>query len=102
MEIAHAQTKVLRVIGKLVLLGVVVILLAKVFLALLALALVGLLSYVAVRALYNQRTFFKRVLFWTKERLNHSVAELSQAGPATRLAARRTSCLFLTLAETLL
>src|SRR5712692_2898437 len=80
MEIAHAQTKVLRVIGKLVLLGVMVVLLVKVFLPLLALAVVGLVSWVVARALYNRRTFFKRVLFWTKERLIHSVSAFSQAG----------------------
>jgi hypothetical protein len=98
MEIAQADTKALRLIGKLVLLGLLVVLLAKVFLVLLALALVGLLTFLVARAVYHRRRSFRHVAFCTKERLVHSVRAAGQVGSLARLAARSTCCAFLRLA----
>src|SRR5438046_3111348 len=101
MEIAHAQTKVLRVIVKLVLLGLLVVLLVKVILPLLVLAVVVLSACVVARALYNRRSSVKQMLFWTKERLVHCVATVSQSGTVAKAAAGRASWLLLRLIETL-
>lgn len=86
MEIAHAPTGMLRVIAKLVLLGLLVILLAKVILALLALAIVGAVAYVCARALYARKAFIKRSILRTGRMLIWSVAALFQAGIALLLA----------------
>jgi hypothetical protein len=101
MEIAHAQTKVLRVIGKLILLGLLVVLLAKVLLPLLVLAAVGLLTCLVARAVYHRRTTFWRILVATKERLNHCVTALFQTGTGAKAAAHRASSMLLNLAEIL-
>src|SRR5437868_13234795 len=101
MEIAHAQTKVLRVVGKLVLLGVLVVLLFKVIAAFLALAVVGLLTCVLGRAIYGQRSYFKRILSFTKETLVHSAIVAFRTRTIARAPARWAYWMLLTLAETL-
>ncbi|HLJ96134.1 MAG TPA: hypothetical protein VKU02_23360 [Gemmataceae bacterium] len=101
MEIAHAQTRVLRGIGKLILLGLLVILLAKVLVALTALAVIGLVVCLGARAAYGRRAFLKRVLFWTKEQLIHSRAVLLHAPALARAGAYRVVLLLLALAELL-
>lgn len=101
MEIAHDQTRVLRVIGKFVLLGFLVALLAKVILRLLVLAVVGLLACVVARALYNRRAQFKQFLCWTKEKLIHSGSMILPFGTAATGAARRIPCMLLGFAAIL-
>jgi hypothetical protein len=69
MEIAHAQTGILRVVAKIILLGLLVVLLAKVIVALVALAIVGLLCFLCARTLYSRRNSMKRILFWVEEKI---------------------------------
>jgi hypothetical protein len=87
MEIAHAQTGVLRVIGKIVLLGLLIIVLAKVIFAVLALAVVGLLAYFCARFLYVRRARFARFLCLAIQGLIQSVQVLSQIGTTVAKAA---------------
>lgn len=73
MEIAHSPSGVLRLIAKVVLLGLLVVLLAKAILALLGLALLGLVACLCARALYLHRTSLGRIVFWTEARLTRSM-----------------------------
>jgi hypothetical protein len=78
MEIAHAYTGTFRVIAKILLVGFLIILLAKVILALLAVGLVGALIYLCVRALYTRRTRIRGFLSWIEEGLLSSVVVVFQ------------------------
>src|SRR5262245_53382430 len=69
MEIARSQTGVLRFIAKVVLLGLLVVLLAKAILTLVALAAVGLVLWVGGRALYLRRASFSRMVVCAQEAL---------------------------------
>src|SRR5438270_1048971 len=69
MEIAHAPTGILRVVAKIILLGLLVVFLAKVIVALAALAIVGLLCFFCARTLYSCRNSVKRILFWTEKKI---------------------------------
>src|SRR5437867_2079984 len=87
MEIAHAQTGTLRVIGKLVLLGLLIFLLSKVILTLLAVAALGFVTYFCARGLYHRRARFTRILCFTKESVVHAVRLLVRIGTGIMLAA---------------
>jgi hypothetical protein len=97
MEIAHARTGTCRVVAKILLLGLLVIVLAKVFLAILALALVGALIFSCGRGLYLRRSRLQRLLSWLESRVLRSlvmvlqttaVGLVSVAGGLSRAAAR--------------
>jgi hypothetical protein len=79
MEIAHAQTGILRVVAKIILLGLLVVLLAKVIVALAALAVVGLLCLLCARALYSRRNSMKRILFWVEKKILASAVAVPHA-----------------------
>lgn len=79
MEMAHPQTGILRVIGKFILLGLLVILLAKVILHLVVLAVVGGAAYLGARAVYLRRASFKHVILRARQMLLRSAAALLQA-----------------------
>jgi hypothetical protein len=67
MELAHRHTGLFRIIGKIILLGILVVVFAKAILALLALAFVGLLAFVCARALYLRRANLRRILLGLEE-----------------------------------
>ena len=80
MEIAHTrQTGIFRMIAKFVLLGLLVLVLAKVLLTLLALFVLGLALYVCARAIYTRRSWWRQMLFSVRSGL------IEQAGAAVRV-----------------
>ena len=80
MEIAHThQTGSFRTIAKFVLLGLLILVLAKVLLTLLALFVLGLALYVCGRAIYTRRSWWRQMLFSVRSGL------IEQAGTAVRV-----------------
>lgn len=61
MELAHRPASVCRTIGKVILLGFLIILLAKAILTFLAVAALGLLVFLGVRLLYIRRASFRQI-----------------------------------------
>src|SRR5262249_26255562 len=66
MELAHRPAGVFRVIGKVLFLGLLIILVAKAFLILLALAAGALLVFFCGRRLSIRRVSWRRILLTTK------------------------------------
>jgi hypothetical protein len=101
MELAHTHAGVLRIIGKAVLLGLLVIVLAKVIFAILALAVVGLLIFLCARALYVRRAFLRRILLWTNDAILPAAAKIGVLAGVTVAAGSwfifRALCLVLQL-----
>jgi hypothetical protein len=79
MEIAHAQTGILRVVAKIILLGLLVFLLVKIIVPLAVLAVVGFVCFRCARALYSRQNSMKRFLFWVEEKLLASACAVLQA-----------------------
>jgi hypothetical protein len=82
MERARSQNGTLRIIAKFVLLGLLVVLLAKAILILVTLAGVGLLIYICARTFHFHRDSVWRIAVWTKEILGCSVAAIFRLIPA--------------------
>src|SRR5919201_1533740 len=74
MEIAHRHTSVLRTVAKVVLLGLLVVFLAKAILSLLAIVLVGLAFWLGARALYFRRNSLSRIAAQINQTVSDSVA----------------------------